>query len=127
GEWSEWWGNLGGRPWDEMQTGDMHLLWRFAQKPQGEFCAGAGFCWLSDKLGTNYGVSAPFGLESPPRQPLGFSLQVEGGALRHDPFFHGRITAGCLWKRCEVFAGFDYMQIDRLEAAGPVAGLRLWL
>ena len=45
----------------------------------------------------------------------------------HEPFLHGRLSLGAAWKRLELFAGFDYLQIDRLETAGPMVGLRLWL
>ena len=126
-EFNHLWGTLEDRPWDEMQTGDAHVLWRFAQHPCVQFRAGLGFRWLTDELDTNYGFSGHYGVEIQPVRPLAISLQVEGGTLRHDPFLHGRMTLGLLWKRTELFAGFDYLQIDELESAGPVAGLRLWL
>jgi hypothetical protein len=34
---------------------------------------------------------------------------------------------GLIWSHVEVFAGFDYLQIDDQEIAGPMIGLKLWL
>ena len=126
-EWNHLWGELEGRPWDEMQTGDFHFTVRFAQHSHAQFRAGAGFRWLSDELDTNYGFSGTYGIDVQPVRPLVLSLSLEAGTLRHDPFFHGRASAGLVWKHAEVFAGFDYLQIDEVEAAGPMIGLRIWL
>lgn len=126
-EWNLLQGDMEGRPWDEMETGDFHITMRFAQHPRVQFRAGAGLRWLSDDLDTNYGISGQYGVEIQPVRPLILSVQLEAGTLRHDPFLHGRATIGLIYNRFELFTGFDYLQIDHLETAGPLAGLRIWL
>jgi hypothetical protein len=111
----------------EFQTGDFNFTLRFAQDPHVQFRTGVGFRWLADDLDTNYGVSFMYGVDVEPIRPLVLSALIEGGALRHDPFFHGRASVGLIWSHVEVFAGFDYLQIDDQEIAGPMIGLKLWL
>lgn len=126
-EWNTLSGSFPGRPWEEMQTGDFHFSARFAQNPNTQYRVGLGMRWLDDPLDTNYGFSSMYGIDMQPVRPLTLSMNLEAGTLRHEVFFHGRATVGVIWSGLEVFTGFDYLQIDRQEIAGPMLGLRLWL
>ena len=50
----------------------------------------------------------------------------DAGAVECVGIFHTRATAGVIWRRYELFTGYDYLNIGGVDLQGMLAGLRLW-
>jgi hypothetical protein len=111
---------------DELLLGDANFVFRFAQHEFAEFRAGLGVRFLSDRdhsrAGFNFTYDADFYL---PR-PFIFSMQMDGGNVGSAGVFHARATAGVIYERWELYAGYDFMRFGSVNLQGPVFGLRFW-
>jgi hypothetical protein len=116
----------GGRP-DEAVVGDADLMFRFAQSERVVMHAGLGFRMLSDSSRDRYGVNFAYGADFFPVRPLVLSPALDVGNVGSLLVLHGRATAGLVWGRWEVFAGYDFLRIGSVNLQGPLVGLRLWL
>lgn len=110
----------------DFQTGDVNLLFRFAQHEQAKFRAGVGMRWLNDDWQDDYGVNLAYGVDWQPIKPVISSTTLEGGWIRDDGFFHARTSLGATISHVELLGGFDYLDIGAYQFAGPFAGLRIW-
>ncbi len=110
----------------DFQTGDVNLLFRFAQHEQMQFRAGAGMRWLNDDWNDDYGVNLVYGVDWQPVRPLISSTVLEGGWLRGEGFSHVRTSLGVTVSHVEFLGGFDYLEVGAYQFTGPFLGLRLW-
>jgi hypothetical protein len=111
---------------DETFIGDVNVRYRFAQSEWAQMYAGLGVRFLSDRWDGEAGINFLYGGDFFPAQPVVFSWQVDGGSLGHAGVFHGRATLGVLWRRWELFGGYDYLNIGGVDLQGPMLGLRGW-
>ena len=58
-----------------------------------------------------------------PVKPWTASTVFDFGTLGHGHLLHNRSTVGAMLGPVEVFAGYDYFQINSVRIHGPVAGL----
>jgi hypothetical protein len=107
---------------DDFLYGDTNVTWRFAQNEWAQMRAGIGFNWLSDDFGVNFTYAGDFY----PFEPFVLSGELDIGSLNHALLLHLRGTVGVQIHRCEVFTGYDYLQLDHSNVHGLVAGVRWW-
>lgn len=118
-----WTQNLGGGHHDQLWTGDANLVFRFAEGERMQWRVGVGVNWLSDDVRNEAGFNFTYGFDWFPARPWTVSSVMDLGSLGRSTMFHGRTTVGAMIGQAEVFAGYDYFQIDNAEFQGPVAGL----
>ena len=111
---------------DDFLYGDTNVTWRFAQYEWAQMRAGIGLNWLADDLGSDLGVNFTYGGDFYPLEPLVLSGDLDIGSLNHALLLHLRGTVGVQIHRCEVFTGYDYLQLDHSNVHGLIAGVRLW-
>ncbi|MGF1577740.1 MAG: hypothetical protein ACFCD0_00090 [Gemmataceae bacterium] len=92
--------------------------------------AGIGGRVLTDRYCTDGGVNVLFGVDVFPAQGWIFSGKIEGGNLGEAGVFRGRFTVGYIYRRFEIFGGYDYLTIgsgkDWVDLEGPLIGVRVW-
>ncbi len=121
-----WHEDLGTAGSEELWIGDTNLVFRFAESPHLQMRAGLGFNWLADSEDKDFGVNFTYGGDWYPLQPLIVSAELDLGRLGRATYFHARCTTGIQWRRYEVFAGYDYLDVGTVQIQGLVSGLRLW-
>ena len=93
---------------------------------------GVGLSYAHDSLGLESGWYAELGADAFPIRPLVISVDVRGGWVRADQYSPqtfigtGRATAGVIWDRFEVYAGWQATWIESVTLDGPIGGLRVW-
>ncbi len=111
---------------DELWLGDCNLIFRFAQSERAQFYTGAGFNWLDDPVDTNFGFNFTYGADFFPARPWVISSSIDWGTLGRAEQFRFRTTAGLMVNRFEVFAGYEYLDIDRTQTNMYVGGVGIW-
>jgi hypothetical protein len=111
---------------DELWTGDMNLLIRFAQNELIQVRAGVGANWLADDTGDDWGFNFTYGGDVMPLRPFILSGEIDWGRLGEAGLFHGRGTVGVEYRHVEVYTGYDYFDVGGTQIHGWVAGTRLW-
>ncbi len=102
------------------------MLVRFAQNPHVQFHLGVGMRWLNDGPSTQYGFNFTYGADVQFVNPFVASVAIDWGEIHDEEFFHGRASLGAIWRRWEAYGAFDYLEVDRSQFGGPMAGLRVW-
>ena len=115
----------GGRR-DHLWLGDCNLVFRFAQSERAEFRAGAGVNWLDDPGRTDLGVNFTYAADFFPCRPWVLSGAIDWGTLGRAELFRFRATAGVLVRGLEVYAGYEYLDVDRTQRSALVAGVSVW-
>lgn len=121
--WSNWWEQQGSSR-DTLQLGDANVVFRFAQSENLQFRTGLGINWMADSAAGNVGFNFTHGFDYYPKKPWVISSTVDIGTLGHAGLFHNQTTVGLLFRRCEIFTGFEYYHIGRGELSGWINGLR---
>lgn len=111
---------------DQLWLGDCNVVFRFAQSERAQFYSGIGFNWLDDPIDTNFGFNFTYGVDLFPARPWILSSSIDWGQLGHANQFRFRTTAGLMINRVEVFAGYEYLDIDRTQINTYVAGVGIW-
>lgn len=62
-----------------------------------------------------------------PGKPFVISARLDRGMLYETPVWRARGTVGMVYRRFELFAGYDHTQIKNVALGGPMLGLRAWL
>jgi hypothetical protein len=116
---------LPGRRFDHMLLGDCNLTFRFAQSPQVQFRTGLGFNWLDDAQGTDFGFNFTYSVDVFPCKPWAMSASLDWGTLGRAELFRFRTTAGAMFHGIEAYIGFEYLDIDRTQLPGLLAGVQI--
>ena len=111
---------------DELWLGDCNVVFRFAQSERAQFYSGVGFNWLDDPIDTDFGFNFTYGADLFPVKPWVVSSSIDWGSLGRAELFRFRTTAGLMINRVEVFAGYEYLDIDRTQVNTYVAGVGIW-
>ncbi len=111
---------------DELWLGDCNVVFRFAQSERAQFYSGVGFNWLDDPIDTDFGFNFTYGADFFPVKPWVISSSIDWGSLGRAEQFRFRTTAGLMINRVEVFAGYEYLDIDRTQMNTYVTGVGIW-
>ena len=111
---------------DELWLGDCNVVFRFAQSERAQFYSGIGFNWLDDSADTDFGFNFTYGVDLFPARPWVVSSSIDWGNLGRAEQFRFRTTAGLMIHRVEVFAGYEYLDIDRTQVNAYVGGVGIW-
>jgi hypothetical protein len=118
--------NLSGGRSDDLTLGDLNLTFRFAQCEWMQMYTGLGGRLLTSRGDTRGGFNFTYGADAFPCKPLVLSSSFDLGTVGSASLVHARGTVGLVHRRCEVFAGYDFLRIGSVNLQGPTAGLRLW-
>ena len=86
---------------------------------------------LGGRMWTAYGdahggVNALYRGDFFPLQPLHLTTLAEVGNLDRLLFLHFQANLGFTWRHGELFIGYDFTRVSRVNLQGPAIGLRLW-
>lgn len=121
-----WRESLGGGLHDDLWTGDVNVVFRFAQTEWMQMRTGIGVNWLADDGGSDFGINFTYHGDFFPVDPWIISAEFDLGGLGDETLFHGRFTTGLHWHRAEVFVGYDYYEVDKTDLSGFISGVRIW-
>ena len=110
---------------DSLVIGDFNGTFRFAQTEHLALRAGVGGRFLSDEYDTGWGFNFLVRADVYPSRPLVLSAQLDLGSLGDASLWRFRGTCGYQWHRCEVFVGYDHLDIEGAELTGLIAGFKL--
>jgi hypothetical protein len=111
---------------DETVLGDVNLTFRFAQHENAQMRAGVGARMISDRHATDFGFNFTYGADIYPCKPFVMSAVLDAGTLGKVGVFRAHGSIGVLYKRWEIYTGYDYLRIGSTSLQGPILGLRLW-
>lgn len=111
---------------DELWLGDCNVIFRFAQSERAQFYTGVGLNWLDDPVNTDLGFNFTYGADFFPVKPWVVSSSIDWGSLGRAEQFRFRLTGGVMINRVEVFAGYEYLDIDRTQLNTYVGGVAVW-
>jgi hypothetical protein len=111
---------------DESALGDFNLTFRFAQNEFAQMRAGVGARVMTDRWATNWGFNFTYGADVFPIRPGVLSATIDAGTLGSAGLFRAQGSIGLLYRRYEIYGGYDYMRIGSTNLQGPTVGLRLW-
>lgn len=113
-------------PDDDLWVGDANLVFRYAQSPRVQMRTGFGFNWLKDDTQSDFGFNFTYGGDFFVKKPWVVSTEIDWGLLGNANLFRGRVTTGFTWHRCELYTGYEYLEIGSMELNGLIAGIRIW-
>jgi hypothetical protein len=70
-------------------------------------------------------VNSVYGVDVFPRKPWAVSASLDWGTLGHAELFRFRTTVGAMFRGIEAYPGFEYLDIDRTQLPGLVAGVQV--
>lgn len=109
---------------DRLWTGDVNVLYRFAQGEWVQFRAGGGVNWLHDQGSTNVGPNFTYQIDVYPGRPWIVSGRVDAGAIRSRAgVLRGRLMGGLMLGPAELSVGYDYYRLREFESHGPVGSV----
>ena len=108
---------------EQLWTGDLNIVYRYAESEHFQWRAGAGMNWLADRGYNREGFNFTYGVEWFPAKPWTVSSVFDIGTLGSGTLVHNRTTVGVMMGPVEAFAGYDYFAVDKAHFQGPVAGL----
>ena len=124
--WSYIYERLGCGCSDQSALGDLNLTYLFIQDEYVQMRLGLGARMISDRHVTDVGFNSTIGADMYPCKPLVLSTTFDGGTLGKAGVFRAQGSVGFLFKRWEIYAGYDYLRIGSTALQGPTLGLRLW-
>ena len=118
--------DLAGGGHDNLWTGDFNFTYRFIETEHLVVRTGLGWNWLDGPLSEVNGINWTVGAEWYPCNPLVFSAEMDLGRLGSSTLFHGRVTGGVVYKRVEIFAGYDYWDVGDVAIDGVIFGAKIY-
>jgi len=109
---------------DTLWLGDANLTYRFAQNEAMQFHTGLGMNWLNDAGRTDLGANFTYGFELYPRKPWVIRGVVDLGRLGDTSRVHFRGDVGFVWKRFEIFTGYDIERISNINLQTWTSGIQ---
>ena len=111
---------------DNLTTGDLNLVYRFAQSPHAQFRTGLGANWLADEIDNDWGFNFTYGFDLFPAKPWVVSAELDWGRLGDAPLIHLRSTVGMLIRGGEAYIGVDHYDVGPVETTTLISGVRVW-
>ena len=109
---------------DQLWTGDLNVVYRFAQSETVQFRTGLGFNWLSDRQDSNFGFNFTYAADWLPRPPWVTTAEIDLGSIGEATLIHGRFTAGIQLRQLEIYGGYDYYDVGHVDLSNFVSGIR---
>jgi len=125
-QWDEYFENVPTGGTDQLTFGDMNLTYRFVQGYHSQLRFGLGANLLEDSAGTELGWNFTGGYDVYLGKPWIWSSEFDLGKMGSADLFRFRTTLGMQWRRAEVFAGYQYTNLEGIELDGFVSGMRFW-
>ena len=125
-QWNEYFENNPAGGTDELTTGDLNLVYRFAESEYAQFRSGLGVNYLSDQIGTEWGINFTYAADVYPCDNVIWSSELDVGKVGSASLLNIRSTGGLQWKRAEMFGGFQYTNFEGTELSGFITGFRFW-
>lgn len=112
---------------ETIDTGDVNLVFRFAQSERAEFYSGVGMNYLLDNVGGDeFGFNFTYGADFYPVKPIVLSSSFDLGRLGGATLFHGRATVGAVIHRVELYTGYDVCSVGGVALHSWITGLRFY-
>lgn len=111
---------------DQIHVGEANALFRIYASERIQWMWGGGLAWLDDRTETNFGYNLTLKADFFPVKPWVFSGDLDYGEIGRAHVFHANASVGVLYRRYEIFGGYDYRNIESAELQGPMFGVRLW-
>ncbi|QDU76616.1 hypothetical protein Pan97_36680 [Bremerella volcania] len=125
-QWDEYFENLPSGGTDQLTLGDLNFTFRVPQGYHSQFRFGLGTNLLEDRNGSEFGINFTTGYDVYLGKPWIWSTEMDLGKVGSADLFRIRSTLGAQWKRVEVFAGYQYTNLEGIELDGFVSGMRFW-
>jgi len=125
-QWDEYFENIATGGTDQLTLGDINLNYRIGQGYHSQLRFGLGANLLEDSAGTELGLNFTGGYDVYLGKPWIWSSEFDLGKVGSADLFRFRTTLGMQWKRAEVFAGYQYTNLEGIELDGFVSGMRFW-
>jgi len=109
---------------DQLWTGDLNIVYRFAQSEAVQFRTGLGFNWLADQEDSDFGFNFTYAVDWLPRAPWVNTAEIDLGTIGEATLIHGRFTAGIQFRRLEIYSGYDYYDVGKVDLSNFVSGIR---
>lgn len=124
--WNRWREELASGATDQLDLGDLNVVYRFAQGEHAAFRAGLGLAWLDDDRGQDLGFNTTYAAEFLPREPLTAAFELDLGTVGDATQQHARAELGFVLERFGLFASFDWFDIGGVQLRSYGLGLRGW-
>lgn len=124
--WSVWEEDMAEGFNDSLWTGDVNLVYRFAQNEHIQFRSGLGVAWMHDSVATDVGFNSTYSIDIYPSWPWSLSAELDLGRLGRESRTHFRATAGVVWSALEFYAGYDVLRVGSVTLDGIVFGFQVW-
>ncbi|MCA9709797.1 MAG: hypothetical protein KDK70_28415, partial [Myxococcales bacterium] len=120
-------------PVDALTLGSAAFMIAPVLRPRWQVYAGIGLGFMIDGRTVPQqervdvvGVNGTVRTTVLPVRPLVLRGRFDVGRLGAAPTLLGRVTAGVMVRRLELFGGYEARKVGRVLALGPTAGVRLW-
>ncbi|MCA9037825.1 MAG: hypothetical protein KDA91_21995 [Planctomycetaceae bacterium] len=114
---------------DHLATGDLNVVYRFAQSEKWQFRAGLGINWMLDqgnsagKGGDQIGFNMTYSADWFPSDPIRCTSAIDAGTLGDAGLFHFRNTIGVTRRGWGAFTGHDYVRIGDFKNHAWINGV----
>ena len=123
--WNNYYEDVFGGETDHLGLGDVNWVFRFAQHPRTVWRSGVGINWLIDH-DDDIGFNFTYGFDVLPIRPIVWSTDFDLGTLGHASLFRVRTTVGVQWLECELYTGFEYVDVEDAQVPVMLFGFRYW-
>lgn len=111
---------------DTLAVGNSNVTYRLLESRRLMVRAGVGANTLADRYGTEWGVNFHMDADWFPRRPIVATSVFDAGTLGSTSLVHIRGTLGFIYRRAELFCGYDWLRIGSTDIHGPLVGIRFW-
>ena len=109
---------------DHLWLGDLNLVFEPVCSDLIRLRVGAGFNWLADSWGSDFGFNLTTGFDTQLSDRLILGGEVDLGNLGHSDFLHAQLSLGYQLENAEFVVGYDHTNIGSVDLNSPFVGLR---
>ncbi|MBI1246518.1 hypothetical protein GC197_01580 [bacterium] len=125
-QWDEYFENVATGGTDQLTLGDINATFRLGEGYHQQFRVGLGANYLHDGHGSECGINVTGGYDVYLGKPWIWSTEIDLGKVGSADLFRFRSTLGLQWKRAEIYAGYQYTNVEGIDLDGFVSGMRFW-
>jgi len=111
---------------EDAYSGDVNLVYRFAQSETVQFHSGIGVNWFANDGRGDAGFNFTYGATLFPVKPFVIQTELDAGNVGSAGLFHFNTSIGVILNRFEAFTGYDYTSIGGVPLQGWTAGFTIW-
>lgn len=109
---------------DHLWLGDLNVVYEPVLTDDFRFRIGAGFNWLADSWGSDFGFNLTAGFDSQLSERWILGGEVDLGNLGSSDYLHAQLSLAYQLQRAELVVGFDHTNIGSIDLNSPFAGVR---